>query len=179
MEFTTDKGKTWERTDPLNDGKKIGIIQPTLLIHKNGKLQALCRSRNKMIFSTWSEDNGETWSEPESINLPNPNSGIDAVTLKDGRFVLIYNHINPSKSWGDRNILNLAVSDDGIHWKAGVLLENDPDKDAEYSYPAVIQTSDGLVHITYTWNRKTIKHVVVDPAKLETRSMQNGNWPYK
>ena len=78
-----------------------------------------------------------------------PNSGIDAVTLKDGRFVLIYNHITPGESWGDRNILNMAVSNDGIHWDAGVLLENDPDKEGEYSYPAVIQTSDGMISYNF------------------------------
>ena len=64
-----------------------------------------------------------------------------------------------------------------LHWNAAVLLENDPNKDAEYSYPAVIQTEDGLIHITYTWNRKRIKHVVVDPAKLKTKPITNGEWP--
>lgn len=177
MEFTPDRGLTWERTAPLNDGKKFGAIQPTLLVHPGEKLQALCRSRNKVILSAWSNDNGRTWTDPEPTELPNPNSGIDAVTLRDGRHVLIYNNVSPGKTWGDRNILNLAVSEDGIRWKAGVLLENDPDHDSEYSYPAVIQTSDGMIHITYTWNRKLIKHVVVDPAGLQLREMKNGQWP--
>ena len=177
MEITPDRGKTWVRTKPLNDGKKYRVIQPTILVHPDDKLQALSRSGNKKVISTWSEDNGRTWTQLKPIDLTIPNSGIDAVSLKDGRFVLIYNNINPGKSWGDRNILNLAVSDDGITWKAGVLLENDPDKDGEYSYPAVIQSKDGLIHITYTWNRKRIKHVVVDPAKLETKPITNGEWP--
>lgn len=177
MEITSDRGKTWERTEALNDGKKYRVIQPTLLIHPNEKIQALCRSGNKKVITTWSEDKGRTWSELEAIDLTIPNSGIDAVTLKDGRFVLIYNNLDPGESWGDRNILNLAVSDDGMHWKAGVLLENDPDKDGEYSYPAIIQTEDGMMHITYTWNRKLIKHVVIDPAKLQTREMKDGAWP--
>ena len=132
-----------------------------------------------MILSSWSSDNGRTWSELEPIQLPNPNSGIDGVTLKDGRHILIYNHIKPAKRWGDRNILNLAVSEDGINWDAGVLLENDSDPDSEYSYPAVIQANDGMVHITYTWNRKLIKHVVVDPSKIKTKPMLNGVWPMK
>lgn len=177
MEFTADRGKTWERTQPLNDGKEYSVIQPTILVHPDGKLQALCRSGNKKIITTWSEDKGRTWTEPEPIDISIPNSGIDAVTLKDGRFVLIYNHVLPGKSWGNRNILNLAVSDDGIHWNAGVLLENDPDKEGEYSYPAVIQTSDGMIHVTYTWKRQLVKHVVIDPAKIKTRSYINGNWP--
>jgi len=71
----------------------------------------------------------------------------------------------------------MAVSEDGINWRAAVLLEDDPDPDSEYSYPAVIQTSDGMIHITYTWNRKVIKHVVVDPSKIDARAIVDGAWP--
>lgn len=177
FEITPDFGKTWERTPSLNDGKEVGAIQPTILIHKNGRLQALCRSRGTKVLSTWSDDNGKTWTALEPVQLPNPNSGIDAVTLKDGRHLLVYNHIVSSETWGNRNVLNVAVSDDGINWKAAVLLENDPDKDGEFSYPAVIQADNGMVHITYTWNRKLIKHVVVDPAKIQTKPMSDGKWP--
>jgi len=175
MEISSDMGSSWERTRALNDGKKQGAIQPTVLIHPNGKLQILSRSEGKMILSSWSSDNGRTWSKFEPIMLPNPNSGIDGVTLEDGRHILIYNHLK--KNWGGRNVLNLAVSKDGINWDAAILLENDPDSDGEYSYPAVIQTKDRMVHIIYTWNRKTIKHVVVDPSKLKTKAMLNGVWP--
>jgi len=177
MEFTPDRGITWERTEAMNDGKKLSAIQPSILRHPNGKLQILCRSKNKYILSAWSTDNGKSWSNLEPIELPNPNSGTDAVTLKDGRHVLIYNHIKPNETWGNRNILNMAVSDDGINWKAAILLENDSDKDGEYSYPAVIQTNDGMIHITYTWNRKLIKHVVIDPSKLQTKQIVKSEWP--
>ena len=177
MEFSPDMGKTWERTKALNQGKKEGAIQPTILIHPDGELQMLNRSTTKMILTSWSTDNGRTWSKFEESQLPNNNSGIDAVTLKDGRHILIYNHIKPTKTWGDRNILNMAISKDGINWEAAVLLENDPDPDTEYSYPAVIQSSDGMIHITYTWNRELIKHVVVDPSEIESKPMVNGDWP--
>ncbi len=176
MERTSDMGKTWERTEALN-GKEQGAIQPTVLIHQDGKLQILNRSIGKMILTSWSTDNGKTWSKFESSQLPNPNSGIDAVTLKNGMHVLVYNHINTAGKWGARNVLNMAVSEDGINWNAAVLLENDSNSDSEYSYPAVIQTSDGMVHITYTWNRELIKHVVVDPSKLKSKPILNGEWP--
>lgn len=179
MEISKDTGKTWSSTGALNNPGKAGLIQPTILVHPDGKIQTLCRSKNGWIYTSWSEDNGLTWGPFTATGLPNPNSGIDAVTLRNGTFLLVYNHISPQqgKAWGDRNILNVAVSDDGLHWKAAVLLENDPDKDAEYSYPAVIQTKDGMIHVTYTWNRKLIKHVIIDPSRIKPRDFLHGTWP--
>lgn len=170
MEFTSDKGLTWERTDALNE-KETGAIQPTLLIYPEGKIQMLCRSTSSTILTSWSENNGRTWSKLTSTGLPNPNSGIDAVTLKDGRQLLVYNHLIKG-----RNMLNVSVSDDGKEWSAVALLEDDPGR-TEFSYPAVIQTNDGIVHITYTWNRKQIKHVAIDPAKITVKPFLNGEWP--
>ena len=132
----------------------------------------LCRSAGvNSILSSWSDDKGRTWSELKPTTLPNPNSGIDAVTLRDGKQLLVYNHLIKG-----RNILNVAVSEDGKEWKAVALLENDL-KDSEFSYPAIIQTDDGSVHITYTWNRKLIKHVVLDPSKISPQPYNKGEWP--
>jgi predicted neuraminidase len=170
MEFTADNGLTWERTPALNE-RNTGAIQPSILFHKDGSIQMLCRSTVSKILTSWSEDNGRTWSELTSTSLPNPNSGIDAVTLKDGRQLLIYNHLNKG-----RYSLNAAISDDGLVWNAAALLENEK-QGTEFSYPAVIQTNDGLVHVTYTWNRKQIKHVVLDPEKITSRPFQNDEWP--
>ena len=101
--------------------------------------------------------------------LPNPNSGTDAVTLKDGRHLIVYNHIGgePGKWGGKRSPLNVAISSDGRTWQGVLVLEDEPNQ--EFSYPAVIQTSDGLVHITYTWKRQRVRHVVVDPAQFVAR----------
>jgi predicted neuraminidase len=177
FERTTDLGKTWTRSEAINDGKAFGVIQPTVFFHLGGKLQALFRSRQGWVIESWSEDQGKTWSKLQTTVLPNPNSGIDGVTLKDGRHLLVYNHvITPPGKWGDRAPLNVAVSVDGKIWKAALTLETGP-ASAEYSYPAVIQTGDGLVHITYTWNRKKVKHIVVDPRKLQLSEMPDGVWP--
>src|SRR5262245_50318783 len=177
FERTSDLGKTWQRTEAINDGKEFGVIQPTVFFHPSGKLQALFRSRQGKIIESWSVDNGKTWSRLSATTLPNPNSGIDGVTMKDGRHLLVYNHVitNPGK-WGDRAPLNVAISEDGKSWKAALVLEPGPPS-AEYSYPAVIETGDGLVHITYTWYRKRVKHVVLDPRKLSLREMKDGLWP--
>jgi predicted neuraminidase len=177
FEWTTDFGITWHRTPALNSGDTIKAIQPTLLHHSAEKLQMLCRTKNDRIYTAWSVDKGETWTNLQPATLPNNNSGIDAVTLKDGRHLLVYNHANLSRDKGDRNRLNVAVSVDGINWEAVTMLENDPDRKAEFSYPAVIQTPDGLVHITYTWKRELIRHVVLDPQRFSSIPIQNGIWP--
>ncbi len=169
MEWTTDAGQTWKRTPALCDGTTKQAIQPTVFEHSK-ELQALCRNRSSgQLWETWSKDGGETWSELAAVKLPHPGSGIDGVTLKDGRHLLVYNHTNRGRS-----PLNVAVSDDGKTWQAALVLESQP---GEYSYPAVIQTADGLVHITYTWKRQKVKHVVVDPAKLVLQPIVEGKWP--
>ena len=101
----------------------------------------------------------------EATGLPNPNSGTDAVTLKDGRQLLIYNHKIKTKGERGRDILNLAISKDGLKWLPVMTIENEPSEHG-YAYPAIIQTNDGLVHATYTHNRIDIKYIVVDPEKL-------------
>ena len=158
MEITRDLGRTWDKTPSLNDGKKFGAIQPTILFHPGGRLQALSRSRNGRVVECWSDDGAKTWSELAVTSLLNPNSGIDAVTLRDGRHLLVYNPVARG-----RTPLTLALSTDGKVWRDVVTLESEP---GEYSYPAIIQTRDGLAHITYTWKRQRVKHVVVDPATL-------------
>ncbi|MGK0356350.1 MAG: putative neuraminidase, partial [Spirosomataceae bacterium] len=128
VEETTDFGKTWKISKPLNDGVKNDAIQPSILNYGNGKLQMLCRSREGMIVSFWSEDNGKTWSDLQPTDLPNPNSGTDAVTLKDGRQLLIYNPTSiPEGKWGGpRSPIDLAISTDGINWEKFLRLEDTP-----------------------------------------------------
>jgi predicted neuraminidase len=180
LETTSDLGTTWNKTGPLNDGRRIGAIQPSILFHSDGRWQILARDRRKAgsIWSAWSRDAGKTWTELESTELPNPSSGIDAVTLSDGRQLVVYNHTQRSQtSLGfaeSRSKLNVAVSDDGMHWNAALLLERAL---GEYSYPAVIQSRDGRVHVTYTWKRERIRHVTIEPAELKLTPIVDGHWP--
>lgn len=164
FEVTKDAGKTWEVIGPLQEGEELDAIQPSIIKHSDGRLQILCRTKQSVLGTSWSEDGGKSWGPMQSLDLPNPNAGTDAVTLADGRFLLVYNHSVRDKKNG-RQILNVAISDDGEHWTPKMTLENEGNP-AGYSYPAVIQTSDGRVHITYTWKRIDIKHVVLDPAQL-------------
>lgn len=165
FEISDDLGNTWKKVGPINDTSDYNIIQPSILVHRNDTLQILARSMEDKVVSSWSYDGGNTWDNINPINLPNPNSGTDAVTLKKDLHLLVYNHSKTREGeWGGpRTPLNVAISKDGNNWENVITLEDEP---GEYSYPAVIQDDDGLVHITYTWNRERIKHVVLDPEKL-------------
>ncbi len=167
FERSTDQGRTWTRSAAVPQGPKIDAIQGSILFHREGRLQAVGRTRQGVVFQTWSKDNGLTWSALTATDLPNPGSGTDAVTLADGRQLIVYNHNGhrAEEAKGDRWPLNVALSADGLKWRMALTLESEPNKSG-YAYPAVIQTRDGLVHVTYTVNRKQIKHVVLDPQKL-------------
>lgn len=167
FERTTDLGKSWTVIGPINDGIEFDAIQPSILRYEDGRLQILCRTMQDVISESWSLDGGTTWSPMKATSLPNPSAGIDAVTLKDGRQLLVYNHSRRGRRFPGRGILNVAISRDGILWKPILTLEN---QRGEYSYPAVIQSADGLIHITYTYDRKSIKHMVLDPEKIEETS---------
>lgn len=159
MERTSDMGRTWRSTERLTDPANFWAIQPSLLRHGSGRLQAIGRTNGpKKLYSIFSDDKGETWTAPSLLDVPNPNAGTDAVTLSNGVHLLVYNNTPDS-----RTPLNIALSEDGLAWRPVLTLEDNP---GEYSYPAVIQTSDGFVHVTYSWRRKMIKHVVLDTERL-------------
>ena len=138
--------------------KEIMCIQPALLQMADGSLKALCRTKNGRIATTTSHDGGETWSEVTLTDLPNNNSGIDAVTLNDGRHVLIYNPVSvkAGEEMGPRTPLAIAVSSDGENWYEITEIDETSDSKAELSYPAIIQGSNGHLYSTYTWLRQDI-----------------------
>jgi predicted neuraminidase len=177
FEISPDLGKTWKMVDVDKGTDTIDAIQPSILSYKDGRLQLLARTRNRAIAQAWSSDKGLTWTPLSKTNLPNNNSGTDAVTLKDGRQLLVYNHVLPpgKLAKGARTPLNVAVSKDGKNWYAALILEDSPI--SQYSYPSVIQTKDGMVHFIYTWRRERIKHVVADPSKFKLVEIKNGEWP--
>jgi predicted neuraminidase len=152
IERSTDNGRTWTRIGPIQ-APINGIIQPSVISLGGRRLRLYARSTQQIgkIMTATSEDAGLTWTPAHTIDVPNPNSGIDAVSLRDGRVVLVYN--NTPKG---RTPLNLAVSKDGENFRMFRALESEP---GEYSYPALIQGRDGTLHLTYTWDRKRIKYV--------------------
>ncbi len=176
IDRSTDNGKTWTKIGPItlpsqpapppqqsqpNQAERVsGIIQPTIVPLGNQRLRLYARPTSDIgrICIADSFDDGLSWTQAHPTDLPNPNSGIDAVGLRDGRVVLIYN--NSTKG---RTPLNLAVSADGEHFKIFETLEDQP---GEYSYPAIIQGKAGEIDMTYTWNRKRIRFATVPLANV-------------
>jgi hypothetical protein len=164
VERSTDHGRTWTRIGPITASAgepaghtkaTSGIIQPAIVRLPNGRLRMFTRATPDIARICYADsgDGGRTWSAARPTSLPNPNSGIDAVTLRDGRIVLVYNHTTRG-----RTPLNAAVSRDGERWTMFATLESEP---GEFSYPAVIQAASGDVNISYTWKRRKIRRAVI------------------
>jgi len=156
LERSDSTGNNWRKINV--DCDSFNIIQPTILTYANGSMQLLCRSRQNSIVESWSFDNGNTWQKVSATTLSNPNSGIDAVSLNNGMQLLVYNPLPHGNEWWEgRSVLRVAISIDGKQWRDVYTLEEH--KEGEYSYPAVIQTSGGIIHISYTSRRNKIKYV--------------------
>lgn len=125
FERSSDGGQTWTKTPFVNDGHKLGAIQPSLLFHDRiggDRLQAVGRTRQQRVFSIESPDGGRTWGPMTLLDgVPNPSAGTDAVTLRDGRHVLVYNPVEKG-----RTPLVVGVSRDGRAWKPVLTLEDEP-----------------------------------------------------
>lgn len=151
---------SWRKTRPIND-PSLFLIQPTIVQCTSGKILALFRSAHGFIYASHSFDCGMSWSPPTPTTLPNPNSGIDAVHLHNGKIIVVYNHSSQY-----RYPLNLAIShDEGISWESILELESSPDR-VGYSYPSIIQTTDHKIHIVYSWKCKKINHIAFDEHLL-------------
>lgn len=143
---TRDNGKTWARSGVMRGGE-----QPTIIQRADGTLLAYLRVRPN-IMAAESHDGGKTWTKPAPTQWKNPNSGISMRRLRNGHALLVFNNQNNA-----RTPLNIARStDEGRTWGTPLALETNP---GEYSYPSVLQTSDGKIHIIYTFRRYSIKHV--------------------
>jgi hypothetical protein len=183
MAISDDWGATWKTSTPLVG---LGNIQPSLARKKDGTLVAYMRDNGpapKRLMISRSADRGETWSQVEDTDLPNPGAGAEVLVLKDGNWALIYNDL-------ERGRYSLAVSlseDEGRTWRWTRHLERDPESTDEqrlgqYHYPSIIQASDGTLHATYSYfapaasvtpdaekrlPRKAIKHAHFNEAWIK------------
>ena len=160
MAISDDQGRTWRASKPIIG---YGNIQPAVVQKKDGSLVAYMRENGftEKIRTATSSDQGESWSDIASLELPNPGSGLDAVRLKNGHWILIYNDTEHG-----RNRLAVSVSlDEGRNWSKPKYLENEPE--GSFHYPAIIQSSDGRLHAIYSYfvtAGKSMKHAEFDEA---------------
>jgi predicted neuraminidase len=165
MAISDDQGKTWRASKPIVG---VGLNQPTVVRRKNGTLVAYMREEGDIVervLQSVSEDDGETWSVATATDIPNPNTSLEVIALRDGRWVMIYNDITEN-----RHSLALALSDDeGQSWKLRRHLEREVG--GLFHYPSIIQDRNGLIHATYTHQpagagNRSIKHVMFNAEWL-------------
>ncbi|WP_426790401.1 sialidase family protein [Sphingobacterium sp. WOUb80] len=160
LEISRDHGRSWS-ISAIRPDTSIQVIQPSVIQHADGRIQVLCRSKENKVMAAFSTDQGLTWGSWQATNLLNPNSATDAIRLNNGLFMIVFNPAIAGNDWWEgRTKLHVAISKDGLQWKDVLTLE-DGVKNDEYSYPTIIQDPKGFIHITYTWNRKSIKHIVL------------------
>ncbi|MBS2100909.1 sialidase family protein [Carboxylicivirga linearis] len=156
VEIFNEADNTWKMVEIPNT-KHLEVIQPTFIPHPDNKLEMLCRSKHNKVVTAWSDYSGTNWSELDTINVVNSNSGIDAIAIDDDLFLMVNNPLKQGPDWFyGRNILDVEYSTDGVNWNKLFDLENE--EKGQFSYPAIIQTSDKTIHVLYTYNREGIKH---------------------
>jgi predicted neuraminidase len=158
MAITRDGGETWTFSRPVPG---LGVMQPTVVQLRDGRLLAFFRDATpaRRIHRSESADNGMTWSPVTATGLPNPGGGVEAIALASGDLAMIYN----DKESSPRDRLAVSIStDEGQTWRWTRHLENTPGE--RFDYPSIVQAHDGLLHATYSYNLKTIKHVTFTEA---------------
>jgi predicted neuraminidase len=153
--WSCDEGHTWQMTGSVLGERNE---QPALIQRRDGSLLALLRPAGDLsrIHTAHSTDNGRTWTPAVPSPFPCPHAALDAVRLADGRIVLAWNN-DPDR----RNPLTLALSEDeGETWP---YIRDLVTGEGQFHYPAIIQSQDGLLHLTFTNNRRTIDHIVLTP----------------
>jgi predicted neuraminidase len=165
MAITDDWGQTWHTSAPLI---AAGNIQPSIVQRRDGSLFTLMRDNGpppKRLHQCESQDRGETWSQVRDSELPNPGSGAEIISLRNGHWVLISNDTERG-----RNSLTVQVSDDeGKSWRRKRHLEYEPPgpEAGSFHYPSIIQAADGTLHASYSYHlsrRGLPKDVDGDPA---------------
>ncbi|GMW03296.1 MAG: hypothetical protein AMXMBFR84_44300 [Candidatus Hydrogenedentota bacterium] len=151
MGFTKDAGATWTFSNPVPEA---GLTQPTVVERPDGTLVAFFRNSSNRIKKSESTDGGMTWGEVTQTGLLHPGAGIEAVQLKNGNIVMVYNDVEESP----RDQLAVSLSTDGgQNWSHTRHIEQVPDQ--RFDYPSILQSIDGMIHVTYSYNLETIKYV--------------------
>ena len=160
MAISDDRGYTWTASEPIVG---YGCIQPSVVRKKDGTLVAYLRDNGpppKRAHISFSKDDGMTWTPARDTDIPNPGTSLEVIRLRSGDWIMVYNDLEQG-----RYSLVAALSDDeGATWKWKRHLDGNPARKIanQYHYPSVMQSRDGMIHVTYSFfepKGKAIKHV--------------------
>ena len=161
MALTNDGGESWTFSAPVPD---TGVEQPSVVELPGGRMLAYLRTLGveHSIEQTESLDGGMTWAPTTVTGLLHPQSGIEAIQLRSGRLALVYN----DKYDDPRDSLAVSISEDeGKTWRWTRHLENTAGE--RFDYPSLIQAKDDSLHVTYSHNTESIKHVRFNEAWVQ------------
>ena len=157
--ISDDMGAHWRLSLPMVG---LGPIQPTIVQKKDGTLVSYMRDSGVMpprVLRSVSKDDGESWSLALDTDIPNPGSSLEVITLRDGCWLMVYNDTEEG-----RHQLAVSLSDDeGESWQWKRYIGKSERSKDSFSYPSMIQSRDGMIHLTYSYAQKgkqSIKHVV-------------------
>ncbi len=142
-------GATWNVNAVYGPDEDI-LLQPALVELSEGTLLMAGRNRGggNLLYAT-SADYGATWTGARRGKLPNPDSALALTQLRDGRLLIIFNDSDTQRT----PLVAMVSSDDGVSWLGRTVLA---DGAGAFSYPSVLQTTDGMLHVTYSRNRDQI-----------------------
>ncbi len=142
-------------------------LQPAVVALDGRRALALLRDAGAgegAVMADASDDGGASWRGGAFLAIANPDASVAVLRLTSGRLLLAANPVSGRR----RYRLELFVSDDeGKTWTSARVIENDPARQADFAYPALLQTRDGRIHIAYTYQYTSIVHAVFSEAWLK------------
>ena len=161
--FTKDGGANWSFSTPIldRDITMLGNIQPAYARRKNGEIVAFMRDNGlpRQVRMAVSQDNGESWAPIQLTGIPNPGSSVDVEALQSGAWAMVCNDTLE----GRHRLAVYLSEDEGKTWNISRVIEEAEAEAGSFSYPALIQGRDGVLHVSYSYRRdesegSAIKH---------------------
>lgn len=150
--LSDDLGKTWTRSKSVlkgarSDASRVTLQEPGVIELLDGRLMMWARTDDGSQYLTWSNDRGETWSQPTASGIHSPQSPatIERVPGRSDLLMVWNDHSDIDNSLkGRRTPFSLALSqDDGKTWTKSLALEDDPN--GWYCYTAMDFVGDRVL----------------------------------
>lgn len=154
-------------TTPLPRGDRW--LQPAVAALDRDRAIAALRCADGAIARigiATTEDAGKSWARGDPTSIPNPDSGIAIVRLRDGSLLVAANPLTSGRS----TLQLFRSTDEGASWVASRIVESSAQLSDEFSYPCLVQDPSGTIHLSYTRLRKGIRLLSFGPGWLDAES---------